>query len=575
MAVRFDAAADRLARTSGVIDYNASYTIMGWFMIVTDTNNYANIFALSDNSSNNSDFLTTNSDGTTFAVGRTSGGAGSFTINAGTALSLNTWYHGALVRDTGAGNLYAYLNGTLDATNSSSIASRAASTRTECGGATTGNLSPFNGRMYAVKAWQAALTAAEIRNEMNLIRPARFANIHLWTPLLAGSGERVRDYSGAGRDWTEGGTLTDEAPPPVSWGGRSLFMITLPPTLYTVSISGAVSPTGALIKQPAKLLTGANTPTGALAKQPAKLLTGAATPAGALIKRAGKLFTGATSPSGALVKQPAKVLSGAVSSAGALARRPAKVLTGATTPAGALVKQASKLLTGALSSSGAVSVIRTYSQALSGALSPSGALVKRANKLISGATTPAGALVKRANKVLSGALTSSGAVSSLRAYIRDFSGALTSSGALSKRPAKLASGAVAPGGTLTKQASKLISGALTSAGSVSAVRSLLQSVSGVLNASGTLIKSISKTLSGVLSAVGSLITTALGGGIVYDDDTAVFASARRNLMYLSSRTNALFRSARRAVAIWPGRARRAPYTSERRNPTYRPPKDNV
>jgi hypothetical protein len=31
-------------------------------------------------------------------------------------------------------------------------------------------------------------------------------------PLFPGSGERVKDYSGLGRDWTEGGTLTADAP---------------------------------------------------------------------------------------------------------------------------------------------------------------------------------------------------------------------------------------------------------------------------------------------------------------------------------------------------------------------------
>lgn len=37
MAIRFDAAADRLLRTSDMLDYNAAYTFCGWFYLAGDT----------------------------------------------------------------------------------------------------------------------------------------------------------------------------------------------------------------------------------------------------------------------------------------------------------------------------------------------------------------------------------------------------------------------------------------------------------------------------------------------------------------------------------------------------------
>jgi len=219
---RFDAAADRQLRTSDLLSMNSDYTIMGWAYLSSDTNTYQTFYGVSDDSTNNFDTCGASADGTTFMVGRTNGGAGTFVENTGTVLSLNTWYHWCVVRS--GSNLTGYLNGVQDVTISSSISGRAAATRMELGGATSANLSRLDGRENYIKAWAAALTLAEINIERPLIRPTRLANLYGWWPLLAGSAERLRDYSGFGRAWTEVGTLTDEDQPPVAWGG-SIYVI--------------------------------------------------------------------------------------------------------------------------------------------------------------------------------------------------------------------------------------------------------------------------------------------------------------------------------------------------------------
>jgi hypothetical protein len=67
-------------------------------------------------------------------------------------------------------------------------------------------------RVAHVKAWSTNLTDTELLQEQNAIRPQKLDNLVGWWPLFPGSGERVKDYSGLGRDWTEGGTLTADAP---------------------------------------------------------------------------------------------------------------------------------------------------------------------------------------------------------------------------------------------------------------------------------------------------------------------------------------------------------------------------
>jgi len=123
-------------------------------------------------------------------------------------------------------SLKLYVNGSLILTNTNNVGSRGSATRLELGNATTANDTPLNGRVAYLKAWTAALSEAEILAEVNAIRPVRALNLYGFWPAFPGSGERIADYSGNGRSWTEGGTLTDEDPPPVSWGaGPLIFLI--------------------------------------------------------------------------------------------------------------------------------------------------------------------------------------------------------------------------------------------------------------------------------------------------------------------------------------------------------------
>lgn len=217
MPIRFDAAADRIVRASSPIDYNAAYTWMGW-VYFTSLSGAPVIFVPSDS------FYSNNADEIYISVGSGNkltsfiGAGAAFDFAFGTVVSTATWYHIAGVRES-ATSYKIYLNGVLDTTNTFDITGRTACARMESGAWSTGNNDPLDGRIAYVKMWNAALTAAEVAQEVHTIRPHRAP--WLWTPLFPGSGERVRDYSGNGRDWTEGGTLTDEDPPPVSWGGRS------------------------------------------------------------------------------------------------------------------------------------------------------------------------------------------------------------------------------------------------------------------------------------------------------------------------------------------------------------------
>lgn len=224
MAIRFDAATKYLRRTANIPSLTGPYTIMGWVYLVStgSSGEYRPIWAIGVNGMYPTDALYFQYDGSNtrvlILVDNSSYDEARSTV---TNISTGTWYHLAMVRSS-ATAIVAYLNGVSEVTGP---------TITQSGTATQidialqpGYPDEFDGRIDAIKVFDAALTAAEIFQEMHTKRPQRFANINIWSPTFPGSGERARDYSGNGRNWTEGGTLTDEDSPPVSWGARPLLI---------------------------------------------------------------------------------------------------------------------------------------------------------------------------------------------------------------------------------------------------------------------------------------------------------------------------------------------------------------
>lgn len=223
LAVRTDASADRLLRTASLPNANAAYTAMGWVYLVSDLNASGSIFSINDAVGSNLDAIFLNSDGTTLILSVAVGGAA--TNPTGTSLSTGTWYHVAIVRAS-ATDCRLYLNGALDiGPDTRDVSGRTQPTgRMEWGGLFTTDLYRVNGRVAGIKIWTTNLSADEVAAEQRALRPLRLDSLHGWWPCFPGSGERARDYSGNGRDWTESGTLTDEDPPPVGWGAAPLLL---------------------------------------------------------------------------------------------------------------------------------------------------------------------------------------------------------------------------------------------------------------------------------------------------------------------------------------------------------------
>jgi len=208
MAVRFNNTAGKYFRRTSSLPSSSTMTIMFWVRLVSDLNTYAPFFYRTANSANPYIYLGTDADGTTLLL---DSNARPIT---GNALSTGTWYHIAYVLNGSSHTVY--LNGVSNITLTEAFSPT--NDEITIGHTDSNDNVPSDTRFACIKIWDAALTAAEIQQEMYVIRPARYGNLYGFYPVFAGSGQRARDYSGLGHDFTEGGTLTDEDPPPVTWG---------------------------------------------------------------------------------------------------------------------------------------------------------------------------------------------------------------------------------------------------------------------------------------------------------------------------------------------------------------------
>jgi len=233
MAVGIDGSAGDYLSYATPPGYNAAYTIMGWWYFAGNgTYQHAFHLGADDHSSwsSQSDFL--GCLGNDLRGGCAGGTANSYTT--GSALTNNTWYHVAMVRSSST-SMTIYLNGVSDISFANNVGSRAAATHVLIGQV---NNFPLIGRLAGVKAYTAALSAAEVLAESYSFIPSRWANLWAYLPMWGASPEV--DYSGNDRSFTVVGTLTHEDNPPIGiyppWGGCAGWQ-----GEFTAAVAGGVA----------------------------------------------------------------------------------------------------------------------------------------------------------------------------------------------------------------------------------------------------------------------------------------------------------------------------------------------
>lgn len=138
----------------------------------------------------------------------------------------DAWHHWAFVYDGGGAANADRLKIYLDAANQSLTFN--GTIPASMGNATTGvvftgfddvNNVYLDGTVALRRIWTAALSAAEVAQEMHSYRPARTSGLILWSPY--DDGTNARDYSGNGNHGTATGARQAQGPP-VGYGGETM-----------------------------------------------------------------------------------------------------------------------------------------------------------------------------------------------------------------------------------------------------------------------------------------------------------------------------------------------------------------
>lgn len=255
-------------------------------------------------------------------------------------------------------------------------------------------------------------------------------------------------------------------------------------------------------------MSGAITPTGGLAKKIAKPVAGTITPSGGIFKKVAKSFAGTITPDGTptLLKKQLLALAGTIAPTGDIAKKTGKFLVGTVTPAGSLVNKTAKALAGTITPAGALTALQKKAIILAGSIAPAGALVFKTSKSLAGSITPSGVLSKKIGKALAGVITPAGALGQIYFKALALVGAIAPSGALRLKLSKPFAGSITPSGALMRKTGKGFSGTLTMAGAL--VRKTGKALSGVLSPIGTLTRKIRKFFGETITPIGDLDTSA-------------------------------------------------------------------
>jgi hypothetical protein len=211
-----------------------AFTMMAQVYLRSDANDYSILFGFTGT---NQPYMGINIDGITPELGDDSNDRLS-----SIALSVGTWNHLCWVRNA-VGDDVLYVNRAVGL--STALEPEGAGSTSLYIGRFGGGAIPYNigaTRLDGIKIYNAALSSAEVTLESYSISPVRHANLWAWLPTNNG-GVIGSDWSGNGRNFTINGTIPQEDPAPVSWGGSEILI----PSFGSVNPIYYASPLGLLM----------------------------------------------------------------------------------------------------------------------------------------------------------------------------------------------------------------------------------------------------------------------------------------------------------------------------------------
>jgi hypothetical protein len=276
------------------------------------------------------------------------------------------------------------------------------------------------------------------------------------------------------------------------------FYVIASSTSTPISLAGALTMAGVLVRQRAKILAGGLAPVGVKTLRSLRSFVGGSTPTGVMnkVSHIVRSFAGVLFPDGELDINKQKILNliGSIGLSGVFEKISEKPFAGLISPTNypAYVLNIRKGLSGGITPTG----VRVWSllKSFMGGITSGGILTKGAAvfRMLFGGINPLGTLHKQDQKIpMTGGATPSGVLSLFKAFTKIFDGVIAPTGALVKRITKVVSGGIVSAGALVKSSFRSFAGFVGSSGIVQMVTEvvlILMTFLGQLSPTGTLVK---------------------------------------------------------------------------------------
>lgn len=355
--------------------------------------------------------------------------------------------------------------------------------------------------------------------------------------LTGGEADAITDYDdlrlgflsvtdGGGVSTRRGAVSWAELEVPDVAGGGTTFFITPSGAITPSGIlikraqlrrAGAISSSGVILRETQKRFSAGVTPSGDLRRSLDRSLSGAITPTGTVTRETQKILTGTITPTGTVASQIViqRAFSGAITMAGVLLRSITKALVGSLAPTGTLTKQLPRTYSGSITPIGALT--KETQKTFAGSIIPTGTVTRTVGKFLIGAITSTGILIHRIGKLFAGSITPAGNSSHIKLGGLVFGGSITPTGNLTRNLSRTLTGSLTPIGVLTRKLSRSLAGSITPTGTLTTTRKFLISLSGTLSLAGTVTRRIGKTFTATVMSTGMVtrrISKTLTGNIL-------------------------------------------------------------
>ena len=211
--------------TGGAIDHSQDLCISGWVRVPNSVGSTGHIFRTQNISS--SIILLQWSSGNLMKLTALNGGA--VVLASTSARSLGQWYHWAVVQE--GSSLKLYVDGVELVSLTQTASTRGVNNNIAFGADVYGS-QPLECDLYALKAWQRALTQTELEIEMQSVEPVVLESLYAYWPHVP------EDLSGNQNSPLIIGTETYTDAPPIPLGTSSALLA--PPA---AAVGGGVSVT--------------------------------------------------------------------------------------------------------------------------------------------------------------------------------------------------------------------------------------------------------------------------------------------------------------------------------------------